>query len=46
MTTYEFPADGMELTHILVVGNAGQSRDFYDGHLLELSASKAPADGS
>lgn len=29
MTTYELPAEGMELTHILVVGDAGRSRDFY-----------------
>ena len=29
MTTPGFPAEGMELTHILVVGDAGRSRDFY-----------------
>ena len=29
MTTAEFPSEGMELTHILVVGDAGRSRDFY-----------------
>jgi catechol 2,3-dioxygenase-like lactoylglutathione lyase family enzyme len=25
----EFPSEGMELTHILVVGDAGRARDFY-----------------
>jgi catechol 2,3-dioxygenase-like lactoylglutathione lyase family enzyme len=29
MTTPGFPAEGMELTHILVVRDAGRSRDFY-----------------
>jgi lactoylglutathione lyase len=29
MTTNEFPVKGMELTHILVVGDAGRARDFY-----------------
>jgi catechol 2,3-dioxygenase-like lactoylglutathione lyase family enzyme len=29
MATGEFPAEGMELTHILVVGDAGRARDFY-----------------
>jgi catechol 2,3-dioxygenase-like lactoylglutathione lyase family enzyme len=29
MTTPGFPAEGMELTHILVVGDAGRARDFY-----------------
>ena len=29
MTTAEFPSEGMELTHILVVDDAGRSRDFY-----------------
>ena len=92
MATSAFPSEGMELTHILVVGDAGRSRDFYrdvlgaelfrvpdcraayetllgrgaefltppvdyewevrcffrdpDGHLLEISESKPPADGS
>ena len=29
MTTHEFPADSMELTHILVVADAARARDFY-----------------
>ena len=29
MATSAFPSEGMELTHILVVGDAGRSRDFY-----------------
>ena len=29
MATSEFPSEVMELTHILVVGDAGPSRDFY-----------------
>ena len=29
MTSHDVPAEGMELTHILVVGDAGRSRDFY-----------------
>ena len=29
MTTPGFPAEGMELTHILVVGDGGRARDFY-----------------
>jgi catechol 2,3-dioxygenase-like lactoylglutathione lyase family enzyme len=29
MTSSQFPADGMELTHILVVADPGRSRDFY-----------------
>ncbi|HEU4896068.1 MAG TPA: VOC family protein [Actinomycetota bacterium] len=29
MAAGEFPSEGMELTHILVVGDAGRSRDFY-----------------
>jgi catechol 2,3-dioxygenase-like lactoylglutathione lyase family enzyme len=29
MTTPGFPAEGMELTHILVVGDAERVRDFY-----------------
>ena len=29
MTGNEFPTEGMELTHILVVGDAGRARDFY-----------------
>jgi catechol 2,3-dioxygenase-like lactoylglutathione lyase family enzyme len=29
MATHEFPAAGMELTHILVVADAARSRDFY-----------------
>jgi catechol 2,3-dioxygenase-like lactoylglutathione lyase family enzyme len=29
MATGAFPSEGMELTHILVVADAGRSRDFY-----------------
>ena len=29
MTAGAFPSEGMELTHILVVADAGRSRDFY-----------------
>jgi len=29
MVTQGFPAEGMELTHILVVGDAARARDFY-----------------
>jgi catechol 2,3-dioxygenase-like lactoylglutathione lyase family enzyme len=29
MAAGEFPSEGMELTHILVVGDAGRARDFY-----------------
>jgi catechol 2,3-dioxygenase-like lactoylglutathione lyase family enzyme len=29
MTAHEFPSEAMELTHILVVKDAGRSRDFY-----------------
>ena len=29
MTASQFPAEGMELTHILVVGDAERARDFY-----------------
>jgi catechol 2,3-dioxygenase-like lactoylglutathione lyase family enzyme len=29
MAAGEFPSEGMELTHILVVADAGRSRDFY-----------------
>jgi catechol 2,3-dioxygenase-like lactoylglutathione lyase family enzyme len=29
MSAQVFPGEGMELTHILVVGDAGRSRDFY-----------------
>jgi len=29
MTGSQFPTDGMELTHILVVADPGRSRDFY-----------------
>jgi catechol 2,3-dioxygenase-like lactoylglutathione lyase family enzyme len=33
MARHEFPAAGMELTHILVVEDAARSRDFYLGVL-------------
>jgi catechol 2,3-dioxygenase-like lactoylglutathione lyase family enzyme len=29
MSAQVFPGEGMELTHILVVGDAGRARDFY-----------------
>jgi catechol 2,3-dioxygenase-like lactoylglutathione lyase family enzyme len=29
MSAQVFPGEGMELTHILVVGDGGRARDFY-----------------
>jgi catechol 2,3-dioxygenase-like lactoylglutathione lyase family enzyme len=51
--TSDFPAEGMELTHLLVVRDAERSKAFYrwevrgffrdpDGHLLEISEVRTP----